>query len=733
MARMFSEEEPGSWALLEAVRISYKTSSYGHIRPQKLMEVVIPLLKAPACYIPFIANGMTYTSCTNVGQTRGYWCSTTDNFDRDGLWSWCTGPGSNSYLACYFPFLNNGLLYSHCLPDAKSGDTWCSITANYDRDRQGIYCISLDEATSDSSTIPRTSSSYSAISTTPEPLEKWLQLSSLNDSAAMGLGIIQDLRNYTSSINTLGFDKDQVQLILHILGNITENAIQANQTFSESIVMDILFIANQFLNDSSWSLASTGNHVLGPQLLQCFENILSGMAMTNHSFKISYENIELECLASHCNDMKNDTAMRLESNVSASLTLQDSDQQFDPLCLVNFLSLSFKSPNMQFPSRFDQEDEAGVLYTVESEILTNVMLLDTKSYHSVNINMSFRCKSRDCDQTAICVFWNFTSNTWSSDGCSTEVVEGVTNCYCNHLTSFSMLLSNILPEGLLNISILDYITNIGLLISIASLVLCISLQVYLMKMTMNLVAYYRHVSILNVSVFLLLSNVSFVASNYIRANNYPRLCLALTFCIHYSLISFFCWTLVQSIFLFCRLVFVFHHITKKEFMTLSVVLGYVLPLIIAIGTFLFFSPTNDYRKNNACWLDSKSGASMAFSIPTIVILSGNFIVLLVVIRKLLRPSISEGSNEDEEVVKKLLKAVVFCTPQFGLTWAIGIPLLSDGSSLVLHYLFVLLNPLQGFFIFVFGCLLDKKVMDIVKKRLSKSPVFSSTATTVSSY
>ncbi|CAH2245423.1 Hypothetical predicted protein [Pelobates cultripes] len=63
------------------------------------------------------------------------------------------------------------------------------------------------------------------------------------------------------------------------------------------------------------------------------------------------------------------------------------------------------------------------------------------------------------------------------------------------------------------------------------------------------------------------------------------------------------------------------------------------------------------------------------------------------IQKLLRPSISEGSSEDVEVVKKLVKAVVFCTPQFGLTWAIGIPMFAN-NSLVLQYMFVLLNPLQ---------------------------------------
>ncbi|XP_069830228.1 adhesion G-protein coupled receptor F3-like isoform X2 [Dendropsophus ebraccatus] len=85
-----------------------------------------------------------------------------------------------------------------------------------------------------------------------------------------------------------------------------------------------------------------------------------------------------------------------------------------------------------------------------------------------------------------------------------------------------------------------------------------------------------------------------------------------------------------------------------------------------------------------------------------------------------------AENENEEVIKKLVKAVVFCTPQFGLTWTVGLPLMSDGSSVVFQYLFVILNPLQVFFLFISGCLLDKKVMDVIKKRMSQSRVFSST-------
>ncbi|XP_073418118.1 adhesion G-protein coupled receptor F1-like [Dendrobates tinctorius] len=787
--------------------------------------------KPPACYFPFIANGVSFSACTMEGQTRSYWCSTTENYDRDGNWSWCTGPGTSSYLACVFPFLYNGVQQTQCVLDIK-GYTWCSSTANYDRDGKAIYCLEVDFklstatissgtlgpgilaetspvatesdtlATADLDTttaspgttlsethqdvskstspalktspttaqttlqgsslrpIPSTSQDWGstdsqstggssgmtlATTNSAQPtgstgsssynssdkrqLMEWLNHTTTNMSTEMGLGIIPDLQTYVTSIGPSGFQKNEEELIVYILGNITENIAQSNLSFPSGAVMDILYIVNEILNETSWKQAST---MLSPTLLRCFENLLESMELVNASYNVSYENIEFHCLVAPCVNMSNENALSINPHISLALAQEDSQQTFHPACLVNILLLSFATLNMDFPGQYEAEEQS--IYQVDSNIITNVLRVHDKTFHNPNINLTFQCSNGNyCDPTTICAFWNFTKSIWSSEGCTTEIEDGETHCYCHHLTSFSVLIAKYIPSALKNNSALDYITMAGLVISILSLVLCITFQVYLLKFPMNLVAYYRHTAILNASIFLLLSYISFIAASYITPKQYLRLCVGLTFCTHFSLLAFFCWTLVQSLFLFCRLVFVFHHITKKEFMSVSIGLGYVCPSLIAVGTFLYYSPTNDYRRDNVCWLDTDSGASMAFNIPTIIILSGNFLVLLVVIRKLLRPSISEGCNEDEEVIKKLVKAVVFCTPQFGLTWAIGIPLLSDGSCVALHYLFCILNPLQGFFIFIFGCLLDKKVMDMIKKRMSKTPIFSSMATTVSSY
>ncbi|XP_073529002.1 adhesion G-protein coupled receptor F1-like [Phyllobates terribilis] len=600
------------------------------------------------------------------------------------------------------PISTNGqtkLQSSSVRPISSTSQHWGSTDT---RSTGGSSGMTLATASSPQPIGSTGSSSYN--SSDLSQLMKWLNHTTTNMSTEMGLGIIPDLQNYVSSIGPSGFQKDEKELIVYILGNITENVAQSNLSFPASAVMDILYIANEILNETSWRQTSTA---LGPKLLGCFENLLESMEMVNASYNVSYENIEFYCLVAPCVNMSNENALSINPHISLALAHEDSQQTFHPTCLVNILLLSCATLNMDFPGQYESEEQST--YQVDSNIVTNVLRIYDKTFHNPNINLTFQCSNGNyCDPTSICAFWNFTTSSWSSEGCATEIDDGETHCYCHHLTSFSVLIAKYIPNALKNNSALDYITNVGLAISIVSLTLCIMFQVYLLRFPMNLVAYYRHTAILNASIFLLLSYISFIAASYITPKQYLRLCVGLTFCTHFSLLAFFCWTLVQSVFLFCRLVFVFHHITKKEFMSLSIGLGYVCPSIIAVGTFLYYSPTNDYRRDNVCWLETDSGASMAFNIPTIIILSGNFLVLLVVIRKLLRPSISEGSNEDEEVIKKLVKAVVFCTPQFGLTWAIGIPLLSDGSSVALHYLFVLLNPLQVsvFPVFFLGITLD---------------------------
>lgn len=72
-----------------------------------------------------------------------------------------------------------------------------------------------------------------------------------------------------------------------------------------------------------------------------------------------------------------------------------------------------------------------------------------------------------------------------------------------------------------------------------------------------------------------------------------------------------------------------------------------------------------------------------------------------------------SSRTVESTVTRLRRAVAIFM-LLGLTWLFGLLSLIPGSSLVFQYLFGIFNSLQGFFIFVFFCLVPVEVRKVLK-------------------
>ena len=58
-----------------------------------------------------------------------------------------------------------------------------------------------------------------------------------------------------------------------------------------------------------------------------------------------------------------------------------------------------------------------------------------------------------------------------------------------------------------------------------------------------------------------------------------------------------------------------------------------------------------------------------------------------------------------------IKSAVVLFPLLGVTWLFGI-LALDRKTIVFQYLFAIFNSLQGFFIFIFHCLLNSEVRSV---------------------
>ena len=76
--------------------------------------------------------------------------------------------------------------------------------------------------------------------------------------------------------------------------------------------------------------------------------------------------------------------------------------------------------------------------------------------------------------------------------------------------------------------------------------------------------------------------------------------------------------------------------------------------------------------------------------------------------------IHHSRTKDKNVInttKQLLTSIFGITFLFGMSWVFGAFTISDASP-VFNYLFVLFTSLQGFFIFIFFCVLGKEAREL---------------------
>uniref|UniRef100_A0A671PHJ2 Uncharacterized protein n=1 Tax=Sinocyclocheilus anshuiensis TaxID=1608454 RepID=A0A671PHJ2_9TELE len=255
-----------------------------------------------------------------------------------------------------------------------------------------------------------------------------------------------------------------------------------------------------------------------------------------------------------------------------------------------------------------------------------------------------------------CVFWNFNLSNWDSTGCEVKPYiskgneTGKITCECNHTTSFSILMSPFSIDH----EVLDFITYIGVAISMASLIICLIIETIVWKsVRRNDTSYMRHVSIVNIAVSLLIANICFIIGAAIAEQEQPPSvgrCSPVVFFMHFFYLALFFWMLLSALLLFYRTVMVLSQMSRAKMMVIAFIVGYGAPLLIAVITVASTAgPKNYISKKNACWLNwNESKALLAFVIPAFTIVAINLVVLIVVLYKMLRRGVGAATQPDEK-------------------------------------------------------------------------------------
>ncbi|CAN0417833.1 unnamed protein product [Lampetra fluviatilis] len=396
---------------------------------------------------------------------------------------------------------------------------------------------------------------------------------------------------------------------------------------------------------------------------------------------------------------------------------------------------------------------AGSAGSVSSHILSTVVSNPRNGTGITDIVLHFplTVASDGSGNVVHCTFWDTKYNNgrggWSDVGCqltSTVTAGNATSftCQCNHTTSFSILVS---PGGdLVDDLPLSIVSYVGVGISIVSLVAVLAIEAVTWRPSVSSGhaghrrsnGRLRHLILVNVCTSLLFADVWFIVAASPAALGSPALCTAAAFFVHLGYLALFFWMLCEGLLLVYVVVVVFERFAARSLRTAAFAVGYGAPAVVAAVAVAATYPRGAYLRDGACWLDWERGRTLlAFVVPAFAVLAANIAALAVVVNTVARRrSVGAGFSVSPDVnVRLVARSVGVLTPLLGVTWGLGIFAFSaEGrASLVLHYLFAILNSLQGLFILIFNCLLDKEVRKELKKKLGrfaqKSKGISSTA------
>nr|XP_008261243.2 adhesion G-protein coupled receptor F2 isoform X3 [Oryctolagus cuniculus] len=376
--------------------------------------------------------------------------------------------------------------------------------------------------------------------------------------------------------------------------------------------------------------------------------------------------------------------------------------------------------------------EASLLenVTVNGLVLSVILPKELK-----RISLIFEKISKSEEKRTQCVGWHSLESRWDQQAC--EIIQdnahqAVCRCRPSKLfTSFSILMS---PHILEN-PILTYITYIGLGISICSLILCLSIEALVWsQVTKTEISYLRHVCIANIAATLLMADVWFIVASFLSGPlTHHNGCVAATFFVHFFYLSVFFWMLAKALLILYGILIVFHTLSKSALVASLFSVGYGCPLVIAIITVAVTEPSKGYLQPDACWLNwDMTKALLAFVVPALAIVVVNLITVTLVIVKTQRAVIGSSMFQEVRAIVRISKNIAILTPLLGLTWGFGIATVINDSSLAFHIIFSLLNAFQGFFILVFGTILDPKIREALKSRVTSAKWSSRISENISS-
>ncbi|XP_056135084.1 adhesion G-protein coupled receptor G5-like [Lampris incognitus] len=357
------------------------------------------------------------------------------------------------------------------------------------------------------------------------------------------------------------------------------------------------------------------------------------------------------------------------------------------------------------------QDVVGI--TVENEVITSLPEPVRIGFHHRAIPRTYSRK---------CVSWDTRKDphsvNWKDDGCLT-VEKGMedTDCLCNHLTFFSILVQ-LEPRPVHHLVALTAITSLGCAISVIS---CVVLIVFLSKKNRKAKEQsspdHRGLAI---SLFFL--NLLFFFTGILANLGGDRLCQWVGAGLHYALLSSFTWMGIEIFHTFWMVVMVFHPAPKPY---VWYIIGFGLPavlvfILVAIGNIYGVRkvvPSDDiHNPYLMCWMKSTDSAILAHYLTNVTMLAALVVSGLTMLYLVYRQIRTRDEWRQNRVT---FFSIWGLSCLFGTTWGINFLDFGPLSDFFL-FLFCILNSFQGFFL-----MLRFYILSWVRRQASSSDLGTS--------
>ncbi|UYV65989.1 hypothetical protein LAZ67_3006074 [Cordylochernes scorpioides] len=310
----------------------------------------------------------------------------------------------------------------------------------------------------------------------------------------------------------------------------------------------------------------------------------------------------------------------------------------------------------------------------------------------------------------ICVYWSYENKDWSEDGCRVQTFNrSHTSCACSHLTNFAVLM-DIRATKLIysHEKVLEILSYAGCSISIICLIFAILTFHFFRVLKSDRTTIHK-----NLCFCLLVAEVLFVAGVHQTAQ--PVVCSVIAGLLHYFFLAAFSWMFLEGFQLYVMLIEVFE--TEKSRVKYYYAAAYSAPAVIVMVSALVDS--SSYGTPDYCWLRADNYFILSFVGPVIFIVLANFVFLSIALYMMCKHSgmMTSVKSKDQtklSSIKTWVRGAVVLVFLLGLTWSFGLFYLNE-QSVIMAYLFVIFNSLQGLFIFIFHCIYNDKVQKEYQK------------------